>query len=139
MYLNAPTAQDQVAYLLGMASQPSWEGERVTLSELDEATQMFTESSEVYKLQALHKELDMLQICPAVMPYLALIVLYTYSPSYEGNLDNKNEVLRLNQEARLMLFSFLSVSQQVSEQDSILNLSSSKREGCFFSFSLLTE
>ena len=107
VYFNAVTAQEQIAQLLDMSSPPDLAGERITLSELDEATQMFMESSEVYKLQALYKDMAQLHISPAVMPYLALIILYTYSPSYEGNLDDYNEVLKLNQDARQMLFCFL--------------------------------
>ena len=111
IYFNGKTAQEQIVSLLGMILPPDWVGERVTLSDLDEATQMFRELSEVYKLQALHNDMAMLDINPATMPYLALIILYTYSPCYEGNLDDYNEVLKLNQDARQMLFSFLAVSQ----------------------------
>ena len=118
IYFNAATAQEQIACLLDM-SPPDWVGVRVALTEIDEATQMFTEPSEVFKLQDLYNDLNITNNISqpqtsghqAVMPYLALIILYTYSPNFEGHVENHSEVHKLNQDARQMLFSFLTASQ----------------------------
>ena len=67
--------------------------------------------SEIFKLNNLYEELGRLLMSRNIMAYLALAILYSYST--DNNLDSSSEILRLNQEARQMLFSYL-VANQVS-------------------------